>query len=74
MCIRDRYWYQGNLYAKDNRHTIDRLVDECAREFQDVDKEADIETRVREIEQSYVIRDGVLCVMTYEPCLSLIHI
>ena len=54
------YWYQGNLYAKDNRHTIDRLVDEFARDVQDVDKEADIETRIREIEQSYVIRDGVL--------------
>lgn len=65
------YWYQGNLYAKDNRHTIDRLVDEFARDVQDVDKEADIETRIREIEQSYVIRDGVLCVMTYEPCYHI---
>ena len=34
------YWYQGNLYAKDNRHTIDRLVDEFARDVQNVDKEA----------------------------------
>lgn len=65
------YWYQGSLYAKDNRHTIDRLVDEFARDVQIVDNEADIETSIREIEQSYVIRDGVLCVMTYEPCYHI---
>lgn len=61
------YWYQGNLYEKDDRHTIDRLVDEFARDVQCVDKEADIESQIREIEQTYVIRDGILYVMTYEP-------
>lgn len=68
---RPLYWYQGNLYEKDDRHTIDRFVDEFARDTQHVDKEADIESSIRKIEQSYVIRDGVLCVMTYEPCYHI---
>ncbi len=61
------YWYQGNLYEEGERHTIDRLVDEFARDARHVDKEADIESSIREIEKSYVIRDGILYVMTYEP-------
>lgn len=65
------YWYQGNLYEEDTRHTVERLMCEFETETQNIDRESNIETSLREIEQTYVIRDGILYVMTYEPCYHI---